>query len=402
MIEDLELEALADEFTQWASDEDILSFNFTSTSRRSGPELGLGRSESTSGPPATREDRLVAGKLDDLRSGILQRELGHALDAIRRTFENDPIHFVGTSPRPRRLLIAHIKRRPASGDDRLPTRTASGIGIEYVGGKVPEIRLASAAINAAKTQVLVGGRYPCGSSISIGNVIGAGTLTALVEDGDGKLLGLSCNHVTGLCNNTAHEMPIVAPGILDVRPRSLNPFTLGHHKKVAALAVGTPENVDISQNLDAALFEIADRAAVSSMQQRFYDTPTSIHGFAGQITVEKVGRTSGHTRGLLLGDSKRILPVPTDVGVLKGTIYFKKIMLVLSTHGAFADRGDSGSLVVTGEKDGKREAVGIVFAVSPDRTKTYVAPIDEVLSRLRVTLKGGHNHDARKPRATVP
>lgn len=222
MTEDLELEALADEFSQWASDEDILSFDYTPDNRRSSPSQKLDRSEPRLASPAIREDRTVAEERAGFSGGILQRELGQALDAIRRTFENDPIHFVGTSPRPRRLLIAHIKRK-TSGDERLPARTASGIRIEYVGGKVPEIRLASAAISAAKTQVLVGGRYPCGSSISIGNIIGAGTLTALVEDDDGKLLGLSCNHVTGLCNNTAREMPIVAPGILDVPPRSLDP-----------------------------------------------------------------------------------------------------------------------------------------------------------------------------------
>jgi hypothetical protein len=75
--------------------------------------------------------------------------------------------------------------------------------------------------------------------------------------------------------------------------------------------------------------------------------------------------------------------------------------LVLSTHGDFADKGDSGALVVTEERDGKREAVGIVFAVSPDRSKTYVAPIHDILARLRVKLKGGH-HGARTQGAAVP
>lgn len=392
MTIDPELEVLADQFAQWASDQDILSFEYV-------PIATSASATSESHEAASvRMVELPARRL----LGDLRYEFGDKLEVIRRTFENDRIHFVGTSPRPRSLLIAHTKRRPMSGDERLPIRTTNGVQIEYVGGRVPEIRLASAAITAAKTKVMRNGRYPCGTSISIGNVIGAGTLTALVKDESGKLLGLSCNHVTGLCNNTAREMPIVAPGILDVRPRSLDPFTLGHHARVAALTIGTPENVDISANLDAALFSIADPAAVCSMQQNFYDTPTDIHPFVDQITVEKVGRTTGHTRGTLLGDSKRILPVPTDVGVLKGTIYYRKIMLVLSTHGIFADKGDSGALVVTGDRKGKREAIGIVFAVSPDRTKTYVVPIDEVLATLRVSLVGGHNNDARTSGPALP
>src|SRR5690606_23627845 len=117
MTEDLELETLADEFAQWANDEDILSFDFTPSSRRSSPKPEHGPAQPTPGPPADHGNRSAAEELPRLRSGILQRELGHALDALR-AFENDQIHFVGTSPKPRRLLIAHIKRKPSPGDDR--------------------------------------------------------------------------------------------------------------------------------------------------------------------------------------------------------------------------------------------------------------------------------------------
>lgn len=393
MAYDPELEALADQFAQWASDENILSFQYVAVPER--PQTPLE-------PDHMSGDLSGAAEAPGQRPiGNLKSEFGDELAAIRRTFENDPIHFVGTSTQPRTLLLAHTKRQAGAVGERPPTRTKSGIKVKYVGGKVPEIRLASAAITATKTQVLHKGLYPCGTSISIGNTIGAGTLAALVRDEEQNLLGLSCNHVTGLCNNTAREMPIVAPGVLDVRPQSLDPFTLGHHARVAALTIGTPENVNIDENLDVALFKIANPSAVCSMQQEFYDTPTDLHTFRGEIAVHKVGRTTGCTKGTLLGMSRRVLPVPTDVGVLKGTIYFKKIMLVLSTHGIFADKGDSGALVVTGDKEGKRETVGIVFAVSPDRTKTYVIPIDEVLKTLRVTLVGGHNNDTRIPRPTL-
>ena len=393
VTEDPELEDIADRFMRWAADEDLLAFPYTGDAAL---ETEIQRDGEC--PPEAQNGEVprVATRPS------LYREFGVSLDVLRRTFESNRIHFIGTSVKPRALILAHAKKAIAADGDRLPHRTTSGIHLEYVPGRMPEIRLASAAISSAKTQTLIRDKYPCGTSISIGNVVGAGTLGALVEDKDGKMHGLSCNHVTGLCNNAQRHIPIVAPGILDVRPNSLDPFTIGHHARLLQLAIGIPDNIDISENIDAALFGIADPDVVSSMQQSFYDTPTSIHRFRDQMPVEKVGRSTGHTRGWLHGYSKRILPVPADVGAFKGTIYFKKIMLVTSVGGAFADRGDSGSLVVTGEKDGKREAVGIIFAVSPDRTRTYVAPIGEILTRLRVTLKGGHNHDARISRPAVP
>lgn len=69
-------------------------------------------------------------------------------------------------------------------------------------------------------------RYTCGTSIYIGNMIGAGTLGALVRGTDRVLYGLSNNHVTGGCNYAEPALPIMAPGSLDVKAGGLDPFTI--------------------------------------------------------------------------------------------------------------------------------------------------------------------------------
>ena len=43
-------------------------------------------------------------------------------------------------------------------------------------------------------------RFACGSSIGLGNQRNAGTLTGLARGPENRLLGISCNHVTGGCN----------------------------------------------------------------------------------------------------------------------------------------------------------------------------------------------------------
>jgi hypothetical protein len=80
--------------------------------------------------------------------------------------------------------------------------------------------------------------YTCGSSISVGNGRDAGTLGALVTDAAGVIYGLSANHVSGGCSFAGAGLPIVAPGIFDVVPNSLAPFTIGYHKSTLPFVAG--------------------------------------------------------------------------------------------------------------------------------------------------------------------
>ena len=122
----------------------------------------------------------------------------------------------------------------------------------------PVVRLPAAGPVFHGTFKIHNNRYTCGSSIFTGNRIGAGTLGCLVKDASGVLYGLTNNHVTGGCSYSEPELPVVAPGPADVVAGGFDPFTIGHHHKVLQLSVGSPDNVDVSDNLDAALFKIKD------------------------------------------------------------------------------------------------------------------------------------------------
>lgn len=139
--------------------------------------------------------------------------------------------------------------------------------------------------------------YTCGSSVSVGNCRDAGTLSCLVRDAAGTLYGLSNNHVTGSCSFAGIGLPILAPGVFDVVPQGLPPFTIGFHSTALPLIAGSADNVNVQSNLDAAIFRIADEDLVSSFQGTSYDTPTRAVQLLDNMNVEKVGRTTQHTTG---------------------------------------------------------------------------------------------------------
>lgn len=239
--------------------------------------------------------------------------------------------------------------------------------------------------------------YACGSSISVGNTVDAGTLGALVKDASGTLFGLSNNHVSGSCSCADVGLPIVAPGIIDVAAGSLAPFTVGLHRKSLPMLLGAPSTVSIAQNTDAAIFEITAASSLSSMQGSVYDTPIDVEDIAPGMMVEKVGRTTGHTRGYVVSE----MYGPVDVGYsakqygFSGSMYFEGVMLINGTSELFSDNGDSGSLI-TSIVGGKRVAVGLVFAgavdtKAPGGKVTLALPLKPILDSLRVSLVGGHN-----------
>jgi hypothetical protein len=242
------------------------------------------------------------------------------------------------------------------------------------------------------------GRYTCGSSVSVGNYRDAGTLGCLVRNGDGQMFGLSNNHVTGGCNFAGVGLPIVAPGIYDVAPSGLPPFTLGFHHAALSMISGSPDNVDSKGNRDAAIFRIDDVNLVTSFQGTAYDTPSGVAVLAPDLQVEKVGRTTGHSHGRVISQMHGAIGIPYNAPLhsFSGWIYFDPIFVITGSGGdLFADNGDSGALITTGEGDGRR-AVGIVVAGMADKTApggrvTLALPIQPILEAFGVTLVSGHN-----------
>jgi hypothetical protein len=237
-----------------------------------------------------------------------------------------------------------------------------------------------------------GGRYSCGTSIYLASEKGAGTFGCLVRSQDGTLYGLSNNHVTGGCNYAVPGLQILAPGSLDVAAGAQDPETIGHHAKAYPFVDGIPEIVTADDNLDAALFKIADSNRVSSMQRAAYDTPAECIPMQVGMRVSKVGRTTGLTHGEVVSELPDCEGIEYDVDVCGGKkyVYFKSLFVIVATHGDFSQGGDSGSLVINIDGNGVRRAVGII--VGGDGTGlSFALSLDRVLEHFDVALVSSHN-----------
>lgn len=159
---------------------------------------------------------------------------------------------------------------------------------------------------------------------------------------------------------------------------------------------GDPNSVDIRGNTDAALFKLNPGARLSPHQGSFYPTPTEVHDPEEDMKVEKVGRTTFHTRGIIESEIAGPLPVsykttawhsPNEATSFQGQVYFEPVFLIRGDTGPFSLPGDSGSLVVTQESDGKRAAVGLVFAGREPDT-SYMLPLRPIIDGFGVKLVG--------------
>jgi len=247
------------------------------------------------------------------------------------------------------------------------------------------------------------GRIPCGSSISLAVMRDAGTLGALVQKNN-KLYGLSANHVTGCCSNALPGSPILFPGILDVRPGIEDPVTIGHHYLGLSMTPGNPQGVEnTSKNFDAAIFSLRDPKYMTSFQGSFYDTPDLVETSDNleDMDVEKVGRTTGHTKGfiesLILGYQPlnyklRCFVSATESIPFEGIVYYKPTYLVRSEpeQGYFAQEGDSGAIVVSCQTSNEtRKAIGLIIGGEGDGA--LIQPLDPILKAFDATLVSGYN-----------
>ncbi len=241
-------------------------------------------------------------------------------------------------------------------------------------------------------------RYACGSSISVGNSREAGTLGALVKDASGQIFGLSNNHVTGSCNFAQTGLPILAPGVLDVMPNGIDPFCVGHHVRSLPMVSGFPDQVNADINSDAAIFKILNTNNLTSYQGAAYDTPSSAIELECDMEVEKVGRTTGATKGrvhsILLGYTS--ISYSAALYNFNGLVYFKSMFVVIGHGDLFSTNGDSGSLITHKAADGKRYAVGIVVGAMEDLSApggrlTLAIPIKPILESFNVDLVSNLN-----------
>lgn len=347
---------------------------------------------------AIKKWAISAGLLDDSYKDPAP-QITHAVEIGLQGFVDNAaafrrrgIAFVAYNDKAPNVTVFTHKKLSKKEQKDLPAVIA-GVPIQYRQGGLGHNTPCPPKPFAAGSYATHNDRYTCGSSVGIGNHIGGGTLGCLVTDGH-RMYGMSNNHVTGNCNFTEPLFPIVAPALCDLRPGHLDPFTIGHHERVATFRDGIPENVDISGNSDAAIFRIRDASVVSSMQRGFYDTPVSVTDPEPGMAVEKVGRTSIRTTGVIAGAAAGAERISYTVqGLGQKVVYFNNLFIVVGTpssNNKFSLPGDSGSLV-TVEVDGQRHAIGLVVAGNEQMGLSFVLPLRPVLEELGVTLVSGHN-----------
>lgn len=323
----------------------------------------------------------------------LRDELGaEGLQAASAILPHRGLSFIGYSESRAEVAI-YTKKRVTKGDlEFLPDVAAAGVAIVYKrGGGASAGVTPPPPLNVPPFE-LHNALYTCGSSVYVGNQIGAGTLGCLVRK-NGMLCGLSNNHITGGCNFTQLTLPISAPGIRDILPGQPDPFTIGHHYETATFVDGIPDNVDTSLNLDAALFRIADEGRVSSFQRNAWDTPADVIPLDDNMQqLFKVGRTSAVTTGHVAYVISGAQPIEyfVDVTGSKKIVYLDDVFVIESNPNPFAYRGDSGSLITYVENEHTKYSVGLVVAVD-DFGLTYAISLDKVLNYFGVQLISGHN-----------
>ncbi|WP_440958648.1 hypothetical protein ACFELO_00650 [Oceanicaulis sp. LC35] len=351
---------------------------------------------------AAERFRIWAAKTGVLTYTLPEDELDNDPADLEELFDNDRaraasdalvksrINMVFVNRADSKIVVCTHRKLTKAALEALPRETEEGFPISYIKAMPPSVKSPSSTPSPNGHYLIdPNSKFTCGGSISAANELAAGTLGCLVNGADGKIFGLSNNHVTGGCSYLEPEFPILAPGLADIRHDGISPFTLGRHTRVSPWISGSPSNVDISGNFDAALFEVEDTSRVSSMQRNFFDTPIRASDPSDNLPVKKVGRTTGLTNGKVIGWTQSPLPVAYQVPEFKGAIYFEDIWIVRGFGGVpFSAPGDSGSLVVTELPSGEHEAVGLVFAGTNDQSLSFIIPINKILSYFDVTLAG--------------
>ena len=218
---------------------------------------------------------------------------------------------------------------------------------------------------------------PIGVSTGHGRVT-AGTIGARVRGGEGTF-ALSNNHIFAANNEGRTGDNLLQPGVVDGgRDPDDVIGTLHDFEPIAfCRAMLCPANT-----MDAAIALTTEDDVGPATPDGGYGAPRSTTAEAELgMSVQKYGRTTGHTVGQVSG-----LNATIDVSYRDGKARFEN-QIVISGRG-FSAGGDSGSLVVTrGMLMGDRRPVGLLFAGTA--TTTLANPIDLVLDRFGIIVDGG-------------
>jgi hypothetical protein len=182
---------------------------------------------------------------------------------------------------------------------------------------------------------------------------------------------LSCNHIYARFNGASPGALLCQPAVSDGAPG-------GSFATLHRFVPLTPS--PLINRVDAAIGRVAPGLAplpeICTIG-RVTATGTAKDG----DEVQKHGRTTGHTLGLVDDeniDCNVILPGSSAV------YFFKSQMRIIPQEiHAFALSGDSGSLIVRRDAT---EALGLLHATAPDGSYAYASHIADVLNLLQIQL----------------
>ena len=212
-----------------------------------------------------------------------------------------------------------------------------------------------------------------------------GTLGAFVRrrgaEGD-RARFISNNHVIADTNRSNVGDPIFQPARTE--------RSMGADAKVGQLEFFEEISFERMNSVDAAVALVSDGVEIN---------PGTIPGIGAilgvesssnlveeMFEVEKVGKTTGHTKGVV---SAFDVDIPCGVSYLPGAVagFSGQVEIVPSNGVAFSGRGDSGALVVSSKE---HKAVGLVFATAREieggSYLTYANNIQSALDTLQVEL----------------
>ncbi len=216
---------------------------------------------------------------------------------------------------------------------------------------------------------------PAPNGFSIGHTdITAGTLGAIVGDGTTCFI-LSNNHVLANSNQATLGDNSLQPG----------PFDGGTSADaIGSLAAFKPISFNSGTNdIDAAISTIFSTNSVTAATPSYGAPGTGyVSAVVGQ-SVQKFGRTTGHTVGLVAEVSVTVNVCYETRGPFRCKSSATFVDQFTVTPGTFSGGGDSGSLIVANVADAR--PVGLLFAGSS--TRTIGNPIENVLGYFNVTIQ---------------
>ncbi|MEP7101109.1 MAG: hypothetical protein ABI781_11405 [Burkholderiales bacterium] len=271
----------------------------------------------------------------------------------------------------------------------------------YVGQKIGQDALAAndllpKEIDGIPTDVIVTGKFrlldtaadnkkrrrPVRPGTSIGfkfpppkaGFVMAGTFGAIVSKG-GKFYVLSNNHVLSENGLVALGSPIFQPGLLDGGNEATD--QIARLTKFIAIK-GTGFN-----KVDCAIAELLATTKFNAHPMPRVGALASSNPISAVVNmgVEKTGRTTGYTRGVVFDIAADVNVGYEDKNGNPFTASFQDQIVITSSPGSFSAAGDSGSLIV--DRASKR-ATGLLFAGSASHT--IGNHIGDVLAALGVTL----------------